>query len=104
MGRPHAHSPSIGIDVGKDGYDIRLAEDESAGITTIPTATTVPFIATPIRGGLRLTNPAGHELRICDAAGRLLTSSSQADITLQLSPGIYIVTAGAFSQKVNITK
>lgn len=85
-------------------YDIRLAEDESAGITTIPTATTVPFIATPIRGGLRLTNPAGHELRICDAAGRLLTSSSQADITLQLSPGIYIVTAGTFSQKVNITK
>ena len=82
-------------------YDIRLAEDDTAGITPAG-ATTTPFIATPVRGGLRLANPACHLLHIYDAAGRLLSATSDAHASLQLCPGIYVVTAGAFSQKVNI--
>lgn len=80
-------------------HNIQFKERDADGISSVKKHNS-PFLATPQKGQLLLVNPSAAALRVLNASGQTLHTTSEANAQLPLTPGVYVVTDGTTSQKV----
>ena len=83
-------------------YDIRLNVTKGSGVSEA-TATTSDFIAYDKDGRIVVINPAGYAVNIYTTSGVLVSTSSEKQQTLDVTPGVYVVKAqGSASPAVKV--
>lgn len=83
-------------------YDIRLNVTKGSGVSEA-TATTSDFIAYDKDGRIVVINPAGYAVNIYTISGVLVSTSSEKQQTLDVTPGVYVVKAqGSASPAVKV--